>query len=633
MLRNRYFLFADGLLLLLGACATYMLRLDRVNVSDYLSGILLLGGSTILSTIGIFYKTNVYGRMWRYAATEDMLLLTIGTISGVILGGCVSLVVANFIFPEIVVPRSAPFIYLVLAIWATAGPRLLFRSASKFSVQQQRRRSIQHGSHDSVPTLIVGAGDAGAMIAREISQNPQMGIHTLGFVDDDPAKQGVRIYGLSVLGKSADLPRLITSLNIEQTIIAMPTATGKVLRQVMQWSEQSGARARIIPGIYEILDGKVNINQLRNIQIEDLLRREPVVTDTAGVQQLLRGKRVLVTGGGGSIGSELCRQILRCQPEQLIIFGHGENSVFEIENELNELRSKMLKSGLIDPSQAKISAVIGDLRHAARVNALMSDYRPQVVFHAAAHKHVPLMEKNSPEAVTNNIIGTQTLVNAAVTYDVEKFVMISSDKAVNPTTMMGASKRIAEMLVIQAANQRFNGKKRPFCAVRFGNVLGSRGSVVLTFRKQIAAGGPVTVTHPDMERFFMTIPEAVQLVLQAGVMGQGGEIFVLDMGEPVKILDLARTLIELSGLQPGRDIDIAFTGIRPGEKLYEELFLSHENYERTRHEKIFIATNSEANIPTGLNEAVIALAAVAERNDSAAIRKQMGELIPGLATS
>jgi FlaA1/EpsC-like NDP-sugar epimerase len=414
---------------------------------------------------------------------------------------------------------------------------------------------------------------------------------------------------------------------------AMPTATGKVLRQVMQWSEQSGARARIIPGIYEILDGKVNINQLRNIQIEDLLRREPVVTDTAGVQQLLRGKRVLVTGGGGSIGSELCRQILRCQPEQLIIFGHGENSVFEIENELNELRSKMLKSGLIDPSQAKISAVIGDLRHAARVNALMSDYRPQVVFHAAAHKHVPLMEKNSPEAVTNNIIGTQTLVNAAVTYDVEKFVMISSDKAVNPTTMMGASKRIAEMLVIQAANQRFKGKKRPFCAVRFGNVLGSRGSVVLTFRKQIAAGGPVTVTHPDMERFFMTIPEAVQLVLQAGVMGQGGEIFVLDMGEPVKILDLARTLIELSGLQPGRDIDIAFTGIRPGEKLYEELFLSHESYERTRHEKIFIATNSEANIPVGLNEAVIALAAVAECNDSAAIRKQMGELIPGLATS
>lgn len=260
----------------------------------------------------------------------------------------------------------------------------------------------------------------------------------------------------------------------------------------------------------------------------------------------------------------------------------------------------------------------------------MGEYRPQVIFHAAAHKHVPLMERNAPEAITNNVIGTQMLVNAAVAHDVEKFVMISSDKAVNPTTIMGASKRIAEMVVMQAANQRA-GKKRAFSAVRFGNVLGSRGSVVLTFRKQIAAGGPVTVTHPDMERFFMTIPEAVQLVLQAGVMGQGGEIFVLDMGEPVKILDLARTLIELSGLQPGRDIDIAFTGIRPGEKLYEELFLSHENYERTRHEKIFIATNSEANIPAGLNEAIIALTAVAERNDSAAIRKQMGELIPEMS--
>lgn len=626
MLRNRYFLLADALLLLLGACATYMLRLDRVNVADYLSGILLLGGSTIVATIGIFYKTNVYGRMWRYAATEDMLLLTIGTVSGVLLGGCISLIIANFVFPDIVVPRSAPFIYLVLAIWATAGPRLLFRSASKFSVQQQRRRSLQNRGAESVPTLIVGAGDAGAMIAREMSQNPQMGLHALGFVDDAPAKQGVRIYGLPVLGKSADLPRLIAQFGIEQTIIAMPTASGKVLRQVMQWSEQSGARARIIPGIYEILDGKVNVSQLRNIQIEDLLRREPVVTDTAGVQQLLRGKRVLVTGGGGSIGSELCRQILRCQPEHLIIFGHGENSVFEIENELNDLRAKMLKSGLLDPSQAKISSVIGDLRHANRVNALMGEYRPHVIFHAAAHKHVPLMERNAPEAITNNVIGTQMLVNAALAHDVEKFVMISSDKAVNPTTIMGASKRIAEMVVIQAANRRVKGNKRAFCAVRFGNVLGSRGSVVLTFRKQIAAGGPVTVTHPDMERFFMTIPEAVQLVLQAGVMGQGGEIFVLDMGEPVKILDLARTLIELSGLQPGRDIDIAFTGIRPGEKLYEELFLSHESYERTRHEKIFIATNSEANIPANLDTVVATLAAAADRNDPAAIRQHMSEV-------
>jgi FlaA1/EpsC-like NDP-sugar epimerase len=635
MLRNRYFLATDLVLLLLGAFATYMLRLDRINVSDYVVGILLLGLTTACATIFIFFKTNVYGRAWRYAATDDMLLLTFGTISGLILGSSVSLVVVNLFLPDVVLPRSAPFIYLILAIWATAGPRLLYRSATKYTLQQRRRRNMS-SEGIALPSLIVGAGDSGAMIARELQQHPQVGVHAVGFVDDDRSKQGMRIYGLPVLGRTSDLPQLIAAHHIEQTIIAMPTAPGKTVRQIMQWSEQSGAKARTMPGIYEILDGKVAISQLRDIEIEDLLRREPVVTDTGAVKLMLRGKRVVVTGGGGSIGSELCRQILRCQPAHLIVFGHGENSVFEIENELNDLKGKLAKSGMIDPENTKISAIIGDLRDINRISALMQTYQPHVIYHAAAHKHVPLMEKNEVEAVTNNVIGTRILVEAAVRQGVEKFVMISSDKAVNPTTMMGASKRIAEMVVMQGgvsarALMKDGAPVTQFCAVRFGNVLGSRGSVVLTFRKQIATGGPVTVTHPDMERFFMTIPEAVQLVLQAGVMGKGGEIFVLDMGEPVKILDLAKTLIELSGLQPGRDIDIAFTGIRPGEKLYEELFLSHEHYERTQHEKIFIATNTEAAIPQGIDQIVDRLQTAAYDNDAAKVRAIVGEVIPGIA--
>jgi len=437
----------------------------------------------------------------------------------------------------------------------------------------------------------------------------------------------MRIRGLPVLGDRSDLPDLVGEHKIDQVVIAMPTAPGKAIRDVVAICEQAGIPAKTMPGMYELLGGQVSISQLRNVEIEDLLRREPVHTDIAAVQELLRGRCVLVTGGGGSIGSELCRQIMRCKPSKLVIVGHGENSVFLIHQELQRAGGARLAPGVNGQAPAvrtEIVPVIADVRFAERLHSIFEQHRPQIVFHAAAHKHLPLMEDNPSEAITNNVLGTRNVLEAALAADVERFVLISTDKAVNPTSIMGASKRVAELLVHQAARR----SGRPYAAVRFGNVLGSRGSVVLTFKHQIAAGGPVTVTDPEMKRFFMTIPEAVQLVLQAAVLGQGGEAFVLDMGEPVKIVDLARDLIDLSGLEVGRDIDIVFTGMRPGEKLFEELFVPGEDYERTTHDKIFIANNASRLAPDGLDLSIDQLTAIAVRGDGDAITVGLQGLIP-----
>jgi FlaA1/EpsC-like NDP-sugar epimerase len=453
---------------------------------------------------------------------------------------------------------------------------------------------------------------------RELKSNPQLHMRAVGFIDDDLAKHDAVIHGVPVLGGRADIPAVIERHKIDQIIIAMPTVPGKEIGKLAKLCEQAGIHPKIMPGLYELIGGKVSVSQLRNVDIEDLLRREPIHTDVTAVRGLLQGKRVLVTGGGGSIGSELCRQILRCEPSMIIVVGHGENSVFDIEAELNQLRDRLNLKG------CSVISAIADIRFEQRINDIFCQHRPQVVFHAAAHKHVPLMEANPSEAVTNNVLGTRNLLDASESNGVERFVMISTDKAVRPTSIMGASKRAAELLVHQTAER--TGK--PYVAVRFGNVLGSRGSVVPTFRKQIAAGGPVTVTHPEMTRFFMTIPEAVQLVLQAAVLGNGGEVFLLDMGEPVKIVDLAKSVIELSGLEVGKDIEIHYTGIRPGEKLYEELFLPDEVYQRTQHEKVFIVVNASAGHPGNLDLAVSDLAYASARNDSQAIREGFQRLIP-----
>jgi FlaA1/EpsC-like NDP-sugar epimerase len=447
-------------------------------------------------------------------------------------------------------------------------------------------------------------------------------VTVVGFLDDNTDKYRMHIHGIPVLGSRYDIPYLAQQHNIQQVIIAIASAPGKVVREIVHLCEQAEVDTKIIPGLHEMLDGKVRTSQLRDVQIEDLLRRAPVQTDVSAVGAMIRGKRVLITGGGGSIGSELCRQVLHCEPAQLIILGHGENSVFDIHNELQ----RMLLNRQNGSTSTYLDAVIADVRFADRLHTIFQTYRPQIVFHAAAHKHVPLMETNPVEAITNNVIGTQNLLAAAHAADTEHFVMISTDKAVNPTSIMGASKRVAELLVHRAA--MVSG--RPYVAVRFGNVLGSRGSVVLTFKQQIAMGGPITVTHPEMRRYFMTIPEAVQLVMQAATLGKGGEVFTLDMGEPIKIADLARDMIELSGLEVGHDIDIVFTGSRPGEKLYEELFVPGEEYYRTQHEKIFIARNASTFVTEDLDEALYRLFEAAQQNDITHILRALHILIPQL---
>jgi FlaA1/EpsC-like NDP-sugar epimerase len=611
-LRNRYFALGDVIMLAGAAYLSYVLRLERLDLEAFWPSFFLFTVLAVGITLLTFRRVGIYSRYWLYASVEEVLLLVgSATVAALVVGG-LSVVAGYFLPGNAPIPRSIPFIYLLLAIALTAGPRLALRATSG-RLARARRPALP-----AVRALVMGAGEAGSMIVREFRNNPQLGVQVVGFLDDDPAKRGVQIRGVRVLGARQDIPRVVEQQRVDSVIIAMPTAPGKVIRDVVSACEQAGVQTKTIPGIYELLGGTVSVNQLRDVDIEDLLRREPVQTDIKAVSALLRGKRVLVTGAGGSIGGELCRQVLRCEPESLVLLGHGENSIFAIDN---ELRKASLRRGA---NSAKITAVIADIRDAPRMRAVLAEHRPHVIFHAAAHKHVHLMETNPAEAITNNVVGTRNLLNAALASDIEHFVMISTDKAVNPVGIMGASKRVAELMVHEAARQ--SGKA--YVAVRFGNVLASRGSVVLTFKQQIAEGGPVTITHEEMTRYFMTIPEAVQLVMQASALGRGGEVFMLDMGEPVKILDMARDLIQLSGLEVGRDIDILVTGTRPGEKLTEELFIKGEQYEPTQHEKIYIAASATNSIPVYVSERVEALARAAQCGNKEEIASHLRALVP-----
>ncbi len=612
-LRNRHFLLLDLAASLLTPLLAVLWRFDGTLPAQQL-GLSLIAVTVLFLAIkmAVFTGRGLYARYWRYASIDEL-----GQIGGAVgLAMIAQLLVffsiraAGWIPADF--PVAVPLLDGLLTLIAVGGPRFLVRLVERF-------RWLRQSSTAATPVLVVGAGAAGVAIVQEMQHNPKLGLHAVGYVDEAPEKQGAVIRGVPVLGQWSNLPELVLLHGVKQVIIALPEASGKTIREITDLCGRSGVAVRTMPGIAELLDGKVSVSKLRPVDITDLLRREPVQGDTAAVHTLLHGKRILVTGGGGSIGGELCRQVMPCGPAALYVLGHGENSVFEITNELRRWEQKHR------PGQPSVvEAIVADIRFPERMQAIFARVRPEIVFHAAAHKHVPLMEDHPAEAITNNVLGTRNVLNACLMSGVERFVMLSTDKAVNPTSVMGASKRAAELLVHQAA--RTSG--RAYVAVRFGNVLGSRGSVLHTFKQQITAGGPVTITHPEMTRFFMTIPEAVQLVLQAGVLGHGGEVFVLDMGEPVRIVDLARDVIALSGLEVGRDIDIAFSGLRPGEKLYEELFIPGEHYARTTHQKIFRGNNAGELVPSNLNDLLITLEAAAWSDDKAAIGHTLKQLVP-----
>jgi len=571
ILRNRHFLYVDIVIFLITPILALYLRLDDYQqVRGYMFELKIMGLIFMVNKLLHFYFGGIYRRMWQHASIDELARIIFLGVLLTISQTVIFLLYYNLVPFTQSLPRSLPIIDGILTIFFVGG----FRFSIRLSERLFQKNTFGNLRGKSV--LIVGAGDAGIMIAKEFQSNPNMERIPIGFVDDDQEKWHLKILGITVLGPIKNIPELVKLYNIQEIIIAIPTATGKVLREINAICSQTGIRTRTIPGIYEILNGSVSISKIRDIAIEDLLRRDPVSSDIAELSQLLKGKKVLVTGGGGSIGSELCRQIARYHPAQLVIVGHGENSIFAIAGELS-----------VSYPDLKFSAVIADIRDYKRISKVFSRFSPQIVYHAAAHKHVPLMESNPSESLANNVIGTYNVAKAALESNVEKFVQISTDKAVNPTNIMGATKRIAELVIHDAAIT--SGK--PFVAVRFGNVLGSRGSVVPTFRDQIARGGPVTITHPDVKRYFMTIPEAVQLVLFASTIGNGGELFVLDMGEPVKIVDLARDLIKLSGYKNEKEIEIIYTGLRPGEKLFEELSLDAEIFEKTKHPKIFVVKN------------------------------------------
>jgi len=617
-LRNRHFFLLDLTLLPAAVVLAFLLRLDLDGVQVYAPAIPLFIAVALPIKLIIFRWLGLYGRFWRYASVDELLLIatatTVSTVATATLwfGLILPLTETMGVLDLPGFPRSVPFIDGLLTLVVVGGPRFAVRLVER-TRQRRHRRPRQQGFQKQV--LIMGAGDAGALIVKEMKSNPQLGLMPVGFVDDDESKRGVRIHGVPVLGSRERIPELVQKHQVDEVIIAMPTAPGRAIREVVDICHRAGVSARTMPGLYDILAGQVSVSQIRPVDIEDLLRREPVHTDVQAISSYLRAACVLVTGAGGSIGSEICRQVARYEPARLVLLGHGENSIFTIANELQWRWPRL-----------PVYPAIADIRDPDRLRQVIGAHRPEIIFHAAAHKHVPLMEQNVAEAVSNNVLGTANLLRLAETYQVSRFVLISTDKAVNPASVMGATKRVAELLVQEAAQR----SGRIYVAVRFGNVLGSRGSVVPIFQDQIARGGPVTVTHPEVRRYFMTIPEAVQLVIQAAALGQGGEVFLLDMGEPIRIVDLARDLIELSGLEVGRDVEIVYTGLRPGEKLFEELFVPGEEYAPTRHAQIFISHNSghAPGWPVNLEQMVEELIALARQGDERQVRAKLTEIVP-----
>jgi FlaA1/EpsC-like NDP-sugar epimerase len=548
-------------------CALFI-RFDGQIPVNYLNTYGLIALPSAIIMMVLFFAFGLYRRAWEYASIGELLALIRGVTLGSILNVLLAYVAFGHSFP---LPPSVFLLDFILRITFIGGSRLTWRLFRDYHLGSKKNSTEKR-------VLICGAGDAGVLVAKELKSHYNGGVLIVGFVDDDDRKQKMLIQDIEVLGKSADITRLVKKHQVEEVIIAMPSAEGYIKKEIVNICKKAKVNVKILPGVYDIIDGRIKVSQIREVEVEDLLGREPVQTNMEDITAYLKDQVVLITGGGGSIGSELCRQVAQYQPKTLLVFDSCENNVYEIDMELKKSYPKL-----------HLVPLVKNVRDRQALISTFLKYRPKIVFHAAAHKHVPMMEYNPEDAIKNNVLGTYNVAQVADMFKVKKFVFISTDKAVNPTSIMGATKRLGEM-VIQYLDTISNTN---YVAVRFGNVLGSKGSVIPLFKKQIAAGGPVTVTHEEMVRYFMTIPEAVQLVIQAGSMAKGGEIFILDMGEPVKIMDLAHSLIELSGFTPGKDIEIKVTGTRPGEKLYEELLTAEEGTTATAHKRIFVAKRGE----------------------------------------
>ncbi|HEX8650338.1 MAG TPA: nucleoside-diphosphate sugar epimerase/dehydratase [Pyrinomonadaceae bacterium] len=614
-LPNKQLQFAMDLIVLVAAFAfSYLLRFDFDIPEGWLLNGLTQLPYVVLIQFTVLILTGIYSFIWRYIGMAEVKAFILAALMSAL-----PVLILRMSLPDRfqgwMVPRSVIVIDTILGFGGVLGLRVLRRALYEhFEKRHKRTRTRDKLKR---PVLLIGAGRAGVLAAREIQGRGDIDLLIKGFVDDDQRKQGSVIHRVKVLGTTEDLPRLVDELEIDHVVITIAQASRQDLRRIVETCEKIPVRVRIIPGLYEILQGRVEVTRIRDVQIEDLLGREPVRLDEEGMRDFLAGKTVMVTGAGGSIGSELARQAALFAPSNLLLVERAEFALFNIDRELRET--------LPDLSIVPLTADVGD---EARMRYIFNTYRPQVVLHAAAHKHVPMMEHNPTEAIKNNVLATHLLGGLAGKFDAEAFVLISTDKAVRPSSVMGASKRVAE-LVVQDLDRRYATR---YVAVRFGNVIGSAGSVIPIFREQIRRGGPVTVTHPDMVRYFMTIPEASQLVLQAGAMGEGGEIFILDMGEPVRILDLAKDTITLSGFKPYEDIDIVFTGIRPGEKLFEELDTASEQVSRTRHPKIFIGKIA-AYTEKQVRQALERLTLYAQAEHESKLREYLNELLPEAAIS
>ena len=625
-LRSRTAAFTHDLLTIPASwLLAYWLRfnLDRIppefvaSALQSLPWIILIQGS-------IYWLFGLYRGVWRFASLPDLVRIT-----KAVLTGTAAIVVILFIVNRsALIPRSVPVLYLGLQLLFLAGPRLIYRWL------KDHRLNLSAGQR----VLIVGAGRAGEMLARDMLRDPHRAYFPLGFVDDKLRRQGADVHGVPVLGPTEAIPEIVGRLGIDLLMLAIPSATAREMRRLVELCEHTGLPFRTVPELRSLMSGQVNISQLRPVSIEDLLGREPIQLDWTGIRGGLAGRDILVTGAGGSIGSELVRQIASTGPARLILLDHSEFNLYSIEMELKEAYPAL-----------RFSRHLLDVTDATAVTTLFRDERPGIVFHAAAYKHVPLLEDQLRAAIRNNVIGTRIVAEAAAANGCERFVLISTDKAVNPSNVMGGTKRVAELICqtldgqcfdsarhkcLDSASRAERSRSKPksgcrFITVRFGNVLGSAGSVVPLFQRQIERGGPVTVTHPEIERFFMTIPEACQLIMQAAVIGDGGEIFVLDMGEPIKIRYLAEQMIRLSGHEPGEDIAIEYVGLRPGEKLFEELFYASEELVATRHPKIRVARRGTGLTRAEIGQGLEALRQCAESADQLGMLTAFGLLLPG----